>query len=392
MDFVIVSHSHYDHLDKPSVMRILRRWGSRVRWYVPLGLAEWFRKRGARGVTELDWWEGVRHPGSGVDITLTPAQHWSKRKLIGDINRSLWGSFAVTGRSRFFFAGDTGYCPAFREIGERLGPFDLAAIPIGAYGERRGRAERYPAASRGRHRGPVLIHTPLSASASFFFKPASLSPCPADPRWFMAPQHVDPFEAVQIHLDVRARRSVPIHWGTFGEADARGQMQRTHPPDTPPMRCAPSKGALVASSGRVPMHGDKGATVVLRGPPCSPLAIQRSANGLRIFSRSAHLRGAGRAPDQTEGRLQQGGRPLRGLLPSRARRGHHRRPIHASTKEYGGQAAGLPAVVRMRPLARRLAALDGHAFGSGVGRAARLPACFLNAHARGQPRSTGGLI
>lgn len=83
---------------------------------------------------------------------------------------SLWGGFAVLGkRTRFFFAGDTGYCPAFKEIGERLGPFDLAAIPTGAY----------------------------------------------EPRWFMKPQHINPAEAVQVHRDIRSMRSVAIHCCTF---------------------------------------------------------------------------------------------------------------------------------------------------------------------------------
>ena len=169
LDFVIVSHAHYDHLDAGSVRRLHGRWGDALTWYVPLGLRPWFRRAGVTNVVEMDWWQEARHPGSGVRVVMTPAQHWANRLPVL-VNRTLWGSFCVIGeRGRFWFSGDTGYCPVFKEIGERYGPFDVAAVPIGAY----------------------------------------------DPRWFMAPQHCDPAEAVQIHQDVRARVSVPIHWGTF---------------------------------------------------------------------------------------------------------------------------------------------------------------------------------
>ncbi len=86
----------------------------------------------------------------------------------------MWGSWTVLGQNnkRFFFAGDTGYCTAFKEIGKKYGPFSLSFIPIGAY----------------------------------------------EPRWFMEPQHVDPEQAVQIHLDVKSNKSLAIHWATFALA------------------------------------------------------------------------------------------------------------------------------------------------------------------------------
>jgi len=100
------------------------------------------------------------------------AQHWTKRGLNDDC-KVLWGSWTVIGpKHRFFFAGDTGYCPVFKQIGETYGPFDASAIPIGAY----------------------------------------------EPRWFMTPQHVDPEEAVLIHKDIKSKLSVAIHWGTFALA------------------------------------------------------------------------------------------------------------------------------------------------------------------------------
>ncbi|XP_022081578.1 uncharacterized protein LOC110974316 isoform X2 [Acanthaster planci] len=167
---VVISHSHYDHLDLPTVQALNSRFGSDLRWFVPLGMKDWFTRTGVEDVIELDWWQEnciPTHPK--VTFAFTPTQHWSMRTGL-DRCKSLWGSWSVIGPNHsFYFAGDTGYCKAFKEIGQRYGPFDVAAIPIGAY----------------------------------------------KPRSFLAPQHVDPTQAVQIHLDVQARQSVAIHWGTF---------------------------------------------------------------------------------------------------------------------------------------------------------------------------------
>ncbi|XP_054910576.1 N-acyl-phosphatidylethanolamine-hydrolyzing phospholipase D isoform X2 [Poeciliopsis prolifica] len=173
IDAVLISHSHYDHLDAGSVASLNARFGGELRWFVPLGLMDWLAKMGCENVMELDWWEENCIPGhDNVTFVCTPSQHWSKRTAWDD-NRSLWGSWSVLGPNhRFFFAGDTGYCPSFQEIGRRFGPFDLAAIPIGAY----------------------------------------------LPRDVMKGQHVDPEEAVQIHQDLQAKQSVAIHWGTFALA------------------------------------------------------------------------------------------------------------------------------------------------------------------------------
>ncbi|KAI7844885.1 hypothetical protein COHA_001537 [Chlorella ohadii] len=169
VDAVLLSHNHYDHLDKGSVLALNKRFGDSLRWYVPLGLASWFHRRGVRNVVELDWWQEAVHPGSSVRVALTPAQHWSMRTP-WTRKASLWGGFAVLGeKRRFWFAGDTGMAPVFKDIGERLGPFDLAAIPVGAY----------------------------------------------EPRWFMKPQHIDPAEAVQVHKDVKAQQSIACHLATF---------------------------------------------------------------------------------------------------------------------------------------------------------------------------------
>ncbi|CAG5927578.1 unnamed protein product [Menidia menidia] len=173
IDAVVISHSHYDHLDAGSVASLNARFGGELRWFVPLGLMDWLAKAGCENVMELDWWEENCVPGhDDVTFVCTPSQHWSKRTAWDD-NRTLWSSWSVLGPGhRFFFAGDTGYCSSFQEIGRRFGPFDLAAIPIGAY----------------------------------------------RPRDVMQGQHVDPEEAVQIHQDLQARQSVAIHWGTFALA------------------------------------------------------------------------------------------------------------------------------------------------------------------------------
>jgi L-ascorbate metabolism protein UlaG (beta-lactamase superfamily) len=133
----------------------------------PAGNGRLLRSIGIRRVEELDWWERARAPR--LPITLTPAQHFSARGP-HDRNRALWGGFTVdaSGR-RIYFAGDSGYSPMFGDIGRRLGPIDLALLPIGAY----------------------------------------------EPRWFMKDIHMNPDEAILAHLDVQAKQSLAMHFGTF---------------------------------------------------------------------------------------------------------------------------------------------------------------------------------
>lgn len=183
IDIVVISHDHYDALDKQSIRKLHRRpGGDKTRFYVPLGLKRWFTKQGIDRVVEMDWWD--RQTDQSLEITAVPTQHWSKRSLFS-ANKSLWSGWVIASASyRFIFVGDTGYAPLFKEIGETLGPFDLAAIPIGAY----------------------------------------------EPRWFMSKHHVNPEESVQIHMDIGSRKSVGIHWGTFILTD--------EPLDEPPERLA----------------------------------------------------------------------------------------------------------------------------------------------------------
>ncbi|KAL3152059.1 hypothetical protein ABBQ32_001170 [Trebouxia sp. C0010 RCD-2024] len=173
IDFVLISHNHYDHLDYASVMQLHKRFGKHLAWYVPLGLARWFKGVGVQNVHEMGWWQEAQLPQSSVTLACLPAQHWSSRSGT-DRRQTLWCGWAVMGAAqRFWFAGDTGYCGVFKEIGQKYGPFDLSAIPIGAY----------------------------------------------DPRWLMKPQHIDPAEAVQIHQDVKSHRSFGIHCCTFNLTD-----------------------------------------------------------------------------------------------------------------------------------------------------------------------------
>ncbi|HMH51209.1 MAG TPA: MBL fold metallo-hydrolase [Candidatus Acidoferrum sp.] len=165
IDAVVISHDHYDHLDRETVQRLARE--HRSTFFVPLGLKTWMTSNGIENAIELDWWES--RVFRGVTVTCTPAQHSSGRGL-HDQDSRLWSSWMLAGRSRrFYFAGDTGYTPALGEIARRLGPPDLAVLPIGGYSD-------YP----GHH-----------------------------------PNHLNPEEAVRLFEDLRARLLVPMHWGTF---------------------------------------------------------------------------------------------------------------------------------------------------------------------------------
>jgi N-acyl-phosphatidylethanolamine-hydrolysing phospholipase D len=174
IDFVLISHNHYDHLDRETV----RRLGDRVHWFVPIGIAAWLRAQGIHRVEELDWWQSSEF-GPRIAVTAVPAQHFSMRSFF-DLNETLWTGWVVSLRGAkgpektIYFAGDTGHNPEdFHEIGRRLGPMDLSLIPIGAY----------------------------------------------LPRRLMRTRHVSPRDAVAIHRDVGSRLSVAMHWRTFRQTD-----------------------------------------------------------------------------------------------------------------------------------------------------------------------------
>ena len=202
IDFVLISHNHYDHLDLPTLTALAAR-DAATRFFVPLGNAALLRENGIENIEELDW--GTSRVHEAVQITCTPAQHWSRRSY-DDERATLWSSWAVTGPTRrFYFAGDTGYFAGFGAIARALGPFDLAAVPIGAY----------------------------------------------EPAAMMKASHLNPEEAVQAALDLDARAALGIHYATFDLSD--------EPLDEPPRRFRAAaarselgeSGAWVLSVGEV---------------------------------------------------------------------------------------------------------------------------------------------
>jgi N-acyl-phosphatidylethanolamine-hydrolysing phospholipase D len=202
IDVVLESHNHYDHLDDITVRRIVRAHPGAT-WLVPLGLASFVHSRGARLVSELDWWQDATV--GPLRFGCTPAQHFSGRSF-RDRGATLWCGWglAAAGGKRVFFAGDTGYHPEFGAIAERYGPFDLALLPIGAY----------------------------------------------EPRWFMRYLHMNPEEAVAACSDLGARAMLPMHWGTFKLTDEAM--------DEPPVRAraAWQAAGLPAEGYRQLAHGE----------------------------------------------------------------------------------------------------------------------------------------
>lgn len=179
IDFVVVSHNHYDHMDMPTLRRLAADHPD-ARFLVPLANGALLRENGIDRVVELDW--GGRYEMGGATIHCLPARHWSGRGIF-DQGKALWSSWAVTTSDRrFYFAGDTGEFSGFQTIGEALGPFDLAALPIGAY----------------------------------------------EPQAMMRPVHLDPEQAARAALALSARRALGIHYGTFDLSD--------EPLDEPPGR------------------------------------------------------------------------------------------------------------------------------------------------------------
>ncbi|WP_118182620.1 MBL fold metallo-hydrolase [Paraburkholderia phosphatilytica] len=169
---VILSHDHYDHLDRETVLALAE---TTEIFLTTLGVGDRLIEWGieASKVRQFDWWQGVEV--DGIQFTATPAQHFSGRSLF-DGNSTLWASWVIVdGDLRVFFSGDTGYFDGFRAIGERLGPFDVTLIETGAY----------------------------------------------DAQWPYV--HMQPEETVQAHIDLRGRWLVPIHNGTFDLAMHRWQ-------------------------------------------------------------------------------------------------------------------------------------------------------------------------
>jgi len=164
IDGVIISHDHYDHLDQASIEYL----ASKVKHFVvPVGVDKHLKKWqvDAKNIHVLDWWQSVTI--DNVSITATPTQHFSGRGLF-DKNETLWASYVIkSANSNLYFSGDSGYFDGFKQIGERLGPFDLTMIETGAY----------------------------------------------DKDW--ASIHMTPEQSLQAHVDLQGRQMMPIHNGTF---------------------------------------------------------------------------------------------------------------------------------------------------------------------------------
>jgi L-ascorbate metabolism protein UlaG (beta-lactamase superfamily) len=181
VDVVCISHNHYDHLDHATITQLKAR--GQVHFFAALGNKAWFTQHilcKDDEVTELDWWGSCEVAVDGIGsitLTCTPAQHTSGRTPF-DAGQTLWSSWvAENDTKKFYFAGDTAYqavdtpapCPAFKDIGELLGPFDMSFLPIGLY----------------------------------------------SPAHLLGKVHATPEQSLRIHQDIRSRTSIGMHYGTF---------------------------------------------------------------------------------------------------------------------------------------------------------------------------------
>lgn len=191
IDVVVISHDHYDHLDKASIQAL----ASKVeRFLVPLKIGAILTEWGVADekVVELDWWQSYHH--NGIEFVLTPTQHFSGRGLT-DRDGTLWGSWVINGQKHnLFFSGDSGYFSGFKEIGDKYGPFDFTMIETGAYNS----------------------------------------------LW--ADIHMFPEQSVQAHIDLQGKVMMPIHNSTFDLA-----MHDWHEPMQRAMEISAERGVTMVS-------------------------------------------------------------------------------------------------------------------------------------------------
>lgn len=169
IDFVFISHGHYDHLDFGTI----RKLKGDITFFVPVGLKSAFKIRGYKKVIEANWWDSFRH--GDIAFTFVPAQHWTRRTLT-DINTSHWGGWIIQAQEKtIYFVGDTGYFRGFKEIGEKF-EIDFVLMPIGAY----------------------------------------------EPEWFMNSSHINPEDAITAFQETGGKVMIPMHYGAYRLADDTG--------------------------------------------------------------------------------------------------------------------------------------------------------------------------
>lgn len=175
IDFILISHSHYDHLDLPTIDILAKKYEPRI--ITGLGVTRYIdycQKKHGR-CFELDWWENVQIVDSEVKLHFVPAYHWSSRFFF-DKDTSLWGGFVIEREEdRIYFAGDTGFSDGeiFKQIKEKYGEMKLSLLPIGAY----------------------------------------------KPSWFLSRMHTSPSDAVKISNILNSKYTIPIHYDTFRLSD-----------------------------------------------------------------------------------------------------------------------------------------------------------------------------
>ena len=170
IDLFLLTHNHYDHQDMMTIRRFPYK-NSKV--LLPLKLGKYFSRNGYKDVNEMDWYDEIQ-VNEKLKVTFLPAVHWSKRSLT-DTNKSLWGNFLIEyDGKKILFACDTGVGNIYKDLGDKYGPIDISFINIGAY-------NFYPM-------------MPIKDKSTF---------------------HTNPEEALSIGRDLKSRKIIGMHWGTF---------------------------------------------------------------------------------------------------------------------------------------------------------------------------------